>query len=108
MYRYKTGAAMAADLKRAAHAVRVAVDNKPMGIDQHGRPINPRLARLCQITADAGISFHLPDLDPARRHRTATAKHVNYGESTRHRDSFGWYLPAMRDRHTSMKTKRAA
>lgn len=108
LYRYKTGAAMSADLKRAARAVRDAVDAKPIGKDEHGRPVNPRLQRLCQITADAGQSYQLPDMEPRSRHRTSMSRWANYGESVRARESFGWYLGGMVDRNDSANRRGKA
>lgn len=98
-YRYMNKMQMAADLKRAAHAVRQAVDNDDRIVLGNGRTINPRQARMVSITADSGASMQLPDLAPRHRHKLAMRRQDNYSEFARARDTFGWYVESMIDRN---------
>lgn len=106
MLHYKTGADLAADLKRQAHAVRQAVDARPVAFDDNGKPRNPRKARLVPVTSAHGTSRQLPDLEPQARHAIAIGRPLPSladEDGKRH-----WYVRAMRDRNDNGRRRRRA
>lgn len=64
---------MTADLKRTAHAVRCAIDAKPITKDpDSGLMINPRKRRLVSIpVGDSEYKVEAPSLSPRARHTLA-------------------------------------
>lgn len=60
---------MSAELKRTAHAVRQAVDAKPVRVDASGRTVNPRRERLVVIASAVPVAYEQPYLHPRTRHR---------------------------------------
>lgn len=106
MIGYKTGADMSADLKRQAHAVRQAIDARPIARDAEGRPVNPRKRRLVQVTAENGVSRQLPDLEPQARHGLSIGRPLRFERDASNQAH--WYVRGMRDRNDNGQSRRKA